>query len=116
VKEENIFLEVESLARDYAAPSLANRSTRVQLKIRAVAFRLLGVRLTRRALPDLAFQAEVDSRWPLAIRQIAVKRASVPAGCEPEGRGEGWPELADLGLGPLRHAKDRAALRKCRQA
>jgi glycosyltransferase involved in cell wall biosynthesis len=80
VDEDKIFLEVERLVREYPAPSRARRSTRAQLKMLKIAFRLIGVRLAWRALPDLAFQAEVDSRLRLAVRQIAVKRADMPGG------------------------------------
>lgn len=54
--------------------------TRVPGKALKIAFRLMGLRLLPQAACPLAFEAQRDSKKRLAIRQIAVVRAAMPAG------------------------------------
>ena len=68
----------ERIAAAYRVPN--GWWTPVARKVVKVAFRMMGIRLLPEASGTLAFQGAQDGRGRLAIRQVAVKRAAMPAG------------------------------------
>ncbi|MFN8556283.1 MAG: glycosyltransferase family 2 protein [Dehalococcoidia bacterium] len=67
------------MLRDAYGVRSGTRRARIQLKPVKVAFRLLGLTLVPAATRPLAFTGGVDSPGRLAWRQMAVKRAAMPA-------------------------------------
>lgn len=71
--------DTRRLVATYGVPS--GLWSRMRLKALKIAFRPAGLRLLPEALRiPLAFSGTVDSPWRLALRQVAVRRASMPAG------------------------------------